>query len=148
VPLIIRRETGAENRVTHVETDALVENVDIFPTLAEACGLKMPPVDGKSILPVVDKPTTPWDKGAYSVYPRGKKVMGCTTTDGEWRYTEWRNSQTQKVDFIELYRHKKGIRIETENFAENPEYAAIEKRMKQLLDAEYPSNRQSFYSTK
>jgi len=148
VPLIIRRETGAENRVTNGRTDALVENIDVFPTLAEACGLKTPPVDGKSIMPVVDKPTVPWDKAAYSVYPRGKKVMGCTATDGEWRYTEWRNSQTQKAEFIELYRHEKGIRIEAENFVGNPDFKEVEKRMKQLLEAEYSSHRKSFYSTK
>lgn len=148
VPLIIRRETGFKNRVSNVKTAALVENIDVFPTLADACGLQTPAVDGKSILPVVDEPTTPWDKAAYSLYPRGKKVMGCTTTDGEWRYTEWRNSKTQKVDFVELYRHKKGQRIESENFAGKSHYKKIEARMKQLLEIEYPSNRKSFYSNK
>ena len=150
VPLIIRREKTITKRIKNVKTNALVENIDVYPTLAEVCGLKAPSsLDGKSIVPLTDNPKIEWDKAAYSVYPRkGRKIMGCTATDGEWRYTEWRNSQSQKVNFAELYKHSSGTRIESENFANIPEYAAIQKKMKQLLEIEYPSNRKPFYSTK
>ncbi|MFK8059086.1 MAG: sulfatase [Polaribacter sp.] len=68
VPLIVSRETNHKNRVTNKTSDALVENVDIFSTLVDYCGLKGPKSDGKSLLSVIDNPDKKWDEAAYSVY--------------------------------------------------------------------------------
>jgi arylsulfatase A-like enzyme len=131
--------------LTNASSDALVENVDIFPTLAEACGLDIHPIDGKSILELVDNPKMDWDKAAYSLYPRGEKYMGCTTTDGEWRYTEWRNMEEQNLHSVELYPCKVDYNKVGENFAGNPEYKDIEQKMKLLLEENFSPNRKSFY---
>ena len=40
VPLIISRETGYKEKVTGATSNALVENIDIFPTLVELCSLE------------------------------------------------------------------------------------------------------------
>ncbi|MWW23192.1 sulfatase-like hydrolase/transferase [Algibacter wandonensis] len=140
VPLIISRETGHKHRVVGKTSDALVENVDIFPTLIELCGLEGPKGEGRSLLSVIDNPKKRWDKVATSVYARGKKIMGCTATDGEWRYTEWRNSQTNEVLQAELYEHKKSL-LSYVNLSGNKKYKKVERRMKMLLEIQFPGDK-------
>ena len=147
VPMIISRETGYKDRVTNVKSDALVENVDLFPTIADLCGFKTHPLEGKSILPLVNNPKLKWDKGAYGLYARGR-TMGCTCTDSEWRYTEWRNGDTQEVQGAELYRLEGNLKVSKENFAGNPEYKKVEQRMKKLMEKQFPVTRESFYLDK
>ena len=65
-----------------MRTSALVELVDIFPTLAEVAGLAVPPlcpenskdvltcVEGISAAPLLKNPTQDWKKAAFSQYPR------------------------------------------------------------------------------
>lgn len=143
VPLIVSRETDYKNRVTGKTSNALVENVDIFPTLVDLCGIEAPKSDGKSILPVIDNPTKKWDDVATSVYPRGNKIMGCTATDGNWRYTEWRDANTHEILAGELYKHKNSL-LSLENLYGNPKYASVEKRMKTLLETQFPRNAKPF----
>ena len=144
VPLIISRETAYQKRVTGKTSDALVENVDIFSTLVEVCNIKSAPIsDGKSIVPVLDNPNQEWDDAAYSVYPRGEKIMGVTTTDGEWRYTEWRNATTHEILDAELYQHKNSL-LSYKNLAGNSKYTKVEKRMKKLLDVQFPPSEKPF----
>lgn len=145
VPMIISRETSHKKRVENVRSDALVENVDIFPTLVEACGLKLHPIDGKSILSLLDNPEMGWDKAAYSLYPRGEKYMGCTTTDGEWRYTEWRNSEEQTLHSVELYPCKVDFDEVGENLAGKSKYKDVQDKMKKLIDENFSPDRKSFY---
>ncbi|WP_298495831.1 sulfatase [uncultured Algibacter sp.] len=140
VPLIISRETGYKHRVIGKSSDALVENVDIFPTLVELCGLQDPKSEGRSLLSVIDNPKKRWDKVATSVFARGKKIMGCTATDGEWRYTEWRNSQTNEVLQAELYEHKNSL-LSYVNLSGNIKYKKVEKRMKMLLEKQFPRDK-------
>jgi arylsulfatase A-like enzyme len=143
VPLIISRETGYKNRVTGATSNALVENVDIFSTLVELCKLEGPKSDGKSLLPVIDNPNMKWDNVATSVYARGKKIMGCTATDGKWRYTEWRDADTQVVIEVELYKHENSL-LSFENFYGNPIYKSAEQHMKILLETQFPRNGKPF----
>jgi arylsulfatase A-like enzyme len=141
VPLIISRETQYKNRVTNETSDALVENVDIYQTLVDICNLESAPVsDGKSIVPLLRKPKTKWDEAAYSIYARGKRIMGVTTTDGKWRYTEWRNSTTHEILGVELYEHKNSL-LAFENFAGQVKYKKVEDRMRQLLELQYPNDK-------
>lgn len=145
VPLIISRETGYANRLTNKKSDALVENVDVFPTLAEACGLKAQNLDGKSILPLVGKPNINWEKGAYSLYPRGKKIMGFTCTDGKFRYTEWWSNTNNKIMKKELYLCKVNYMKENKNLAQEAKYKKDVARMQALLNIKFPSEERSYY---
>jgi iduronate 2-sulfatase len=140
VPLIISRETGYKERVTGKASDALVENVDIFPTLVDLCGLEGPKSDGKSILPVIKNPNEKWDEVATSVYARGKNIMGCTATDGVWRYTEWRDSVTNEILQAELYEHKNSL-LSFVNLIGNSKYNEVERRMKKLLEQQFPRDK-------
>ncbi len=147
VPMIISRETAYKKRKTNVATDALVENVDIFPTIADYCGLDIHKVDGQSIMPIVNNPKMKGHDGAYSVYARGEKYMGCTCTDGEWRYTEWRTNGGQEVHGnVELYRCEQDYSKQAVNMAGKPEYEKIEARMRALHEANFPRDVKSYYA--
>lgn len=52
------------------KTDALVELVDMYPTLCELAGLEKPAqLDGKSFVPLLQNPKQSWKKAAYSQFP-------------------------------------------------------------------------------
>lgn len=140
VPLIISRETNYKKRKTGKTSGALVENVDIFPTIVDLCGLESPKLEGKSIVPLLNKPNKKWDEVATSVYARGKKIMGVTATDGKWRYTEWRNSITHEILEAELYEHKNSL-LSFVNLYGNKKYEKVEQRMKILLETKFPRNK-------
>ena len=142
VPLIISRELNHKKRVAGKTSNALVENVDIFPTLVDLCSLEGPKSDGKSILSLIDKPSRKWDKMATSVYGRGS-IIGCTATDGKWRYTEWRDGKTQKVLGTELYEHKNSL-LSYVNLSGNSDYKKTERKMKKLLLEQFPMDKGPF----
>ena len=51
-------------------TDALVELVDMYPTLADLAGLEIPKhVEGTSFKPLLSNPETPWKTAAFSQFP-------------------------------------------------------------------------------
>lgn len=143
VPLIISRETGYKKRKSGVTSNALVENVDIFKTLVDLCELEGPVSDGKSLLPVIDHPKQEWDNSATSVYARGKNIMGCTTTDGQWRYTEWRDSKTHEILGAELYEHNNNL-LSFTNLSGHESYSEVESKMKTLLEIQFPRNSKPF----
>ncbi|MBU3020421.1 sulfatase-like hydrolase/transferase [Aestuariibacter sp. A3R04] len=143
VPLIISRELSHQTRVANKTSDALVENVDIFPTLAEAAGISIPDIDGTSLLSLVDEPDKDFKEAAYSLFNRGK-IMGVTVTDGDWRYTEWRNAETQKVEYVELYDHRK-TPVARSNESGGPKHTGIENKLRMLLHKKFPLDAPSFY---
>ena len=67
VPLIVSPPGGLERGV---ESDALVELVDMYPTLCELAGIPLPRhLEGCSLAPLVDDPDMPWKKAAFSQFP-------------------------------------------------------------------------------
>ncbi len=69
VPLIIwTPDMPEENRGK--QTDALVELVDMYPTLCELAGLKQPEhLEGVSFVPLIDNPDKAWKTAAFSQFP-------------------------------------------------------------------------------
>jgi iduronate 2-sulfatase len=52
------------------KTDALVELVDMYPTLCELAGIPLPEhLEGHSFVPLLEKPDRPWKKAVFSQYP-------------------------------------------------------------------------------
>ncbi len=101
----------------NVNTDALVELVDIYPTLCDACQLPIPTeIEGISMVPVIEAPTQTWKTAAFSQLKRGT-VDGYTMRTHQYRYTEWGNNGENG---IELYDYQENPN-ETVNIIENPE---------------------------
>ncbi len=117
---------------------ALVEFVDIYPSLCELCGLSLPDgLEGTSFKPLVERPDRPWKKAAFSQYPRGvRKVgraMGYSMRTDRYRFTEWtvKGKDWQRV---ELYDHQTDPQ-ENVNIAERPENAELVKALTKQLHA-------------
>ena len=103
------------------KTDALVEFVDLFPSLAALCGLPAPAgLEGQSFAALLDDPKAPWTKVAFSEYPKGG-FQGTAMRNDRYRYVEWRD-KSGKLVARELYDHQADPQ-ENENVAERPENA-------------------------
>ena len=81
------------------QTDALVELVDIYPTLCEACELPIPSqLEGLSLMPVIEEPTRPWKTAAFSQLDGGH-IKGYSIRTERYRYTKWGNRGHQIYDY-------------------------------------------------
>ena len=124
-------------------TSSLTELVDVYPTLAQLCGLT-PPADleGHSLVPLLDDPQRRLKDAALTQHPRPPydtkqpQAMGYSLRTERYRYTEWRDWQTGAVRARELYDHQTDPH-ETVNVAEEPDRAAavqeLGQRMRQLV---------------
>lgn len=66
VPLIV----SAPGMSRNTDSDAIVELVDMYPTLSDLAGLPLPDhLEGKSFAPVLKNPKRTWKKTAYSQFP-------------------------------------------------------------------------------
>ena len=132
---------------------ALVEHLDIYPTLADIAGIAIPPATmGRSMLHLVDAPAS-WSATArgggypnsggsafnasYSQILRNDGIMGYTMRTDRWRVTRWGkfSALTGRPDFespplgVELYDHAKDTEadfdaFENVNLATAPGYTA------------------------
>jgi iduronate 2-sulfatase len=105
---------------------ALVEFVDIYPTLADLAGLPLPAhLEGLSIKPLLENPNRLWKRAAFSQYPRGQKVMGYSMRTDRYRFTVWVGRKDHsRIEAIELYDHEKDPQENT-NIANLPENAKL-----------------------
>ena len=128
------------------KTSALAEAVDIFPTLCDATGIKIPEqLQGVSLMPILKEIKSKVKDYAVSQYRRGKnmRTFGYSIRTERFRLTLWMK------DFYRLYKpFDEGYIVsgelydydndplETENYYNNKEYVSVKK---ELLDyfAEY-----------
>lgn len=130
--LLIMRVPGQKN--AGEKTDALVEFVDIYPTLCELCDLPIPQgLEGTSFVPLFDDPHRPWKKAAFSQYPRSK-VMGYSMRTDRYRYTEWRPQGGGPPVAIELYDHASDPQ-ENINLANRKEFQDLITELSKQLEA-------------
>lgn len=103
---------------------ALVELIDIYPTLCDLTSLPVPEhADGRSFKPLLNDPALSWKQGAFSQFLRrhkGTQYMGHGVRTDRYRFVEWRDCQTGKVFAKELYDHQNDSQ-ENENVADKPE---------------------------
>ena len=76
------------------KSQAMVELIDIYPTLAHLTGFERPAdVQGSSLRPLLDHPERLGRKNyAYSVVKRGEK-MGYALRNKKWRYAKWHDGE-------------------------------------------------------
>ncbi len=115
-PLIVRTPKMAS---PGIETGAFVESVDIFPTLAEVCGLKPPPgFAGVSFVRQLREPSAPGTPAVYGFWSRGQAH---TVRTERYRLIHWAVPKVKNrppVEQIELYDHQNDPN-ETTNIAGN-----------------------------
>ena len=124
-PLII-----ADPRMTSAgETSPrVVQYLDMYPTLAELCGLPAPGwLEGESLVPLLRAPRSGWDKPAYTVQTRGWFVGRSVRTE-RWRYTEWDEGRRGAA----LYDHESDPH-EMRNLAADPAREETVRRLRELL---------------
>jgi iduronate 2-sulfatase len=115
------------------KTDALVEFVDVYPSLCELAGLPLTDgLEGKSFAPLLAKPTQPWKKAAFSQYPRGGNLMGYAMRTDRYRYVEWIDRGTKAVKGRELYDHQKDP-DENVNVANDPKKKELVAKLSKQL---------------
>ncbi len=115
-------------------SDALIEFVDLYPTLCDLCGLPVPAhCEGQSFAPLLDAPELPWKPAAFSQYPRGD-VMGYAMRTDRYRYVEWRQSGTATPRARELYDHA-GDAGENTNIIDRADPAVVAALASQLAAA-------------
>ncbi len=109
---------------------ALVEFVDIFPTLSELAGLPLPThLEGWSFKRLLDNPELPWKPAAFSQYPRGKDRMGYSMRTDRYRFTVWVGREDHsRIDAIELYDHQADPQENT-NISKRPANAELVKQL-------------------
>ena len=113
-------------------TDALVEFVDMYPTLCELCGLDIPDhCEGTSFAPLLDQPDRPWKQAAFSQYPRQGNVMGYAMRTDRYRYIEWQDRTTGECQARELYDHASDAQENT-NLAESADADLLKQLSAQL----------------
>ncbi len=138
-PLIIRpQRTGdAPKAYGSGPTEAIVEFVDIYPTVAELAGIESPDeLEGRTLLPLLVDPNTQWDGNAVTQVLRpaddrlAEPVMGCSIRTKRFRFTEWGEGKHG----TELYDHQADPG-EFNNLAVEPDAqaTAVMNRLRALL---------------
>lgn len=119
-------------------SNALVELVDVYPTICDLTGLPIPSdLEGTSLVPLLKDASADWDHLAFSQYPRqGDKVMGYSIRTDRYRYNEWQENwktpEQIRVVAAELYDHRTDPE-ETVNLANDPKHANDRKQLSLLL---------------
>lgn len=105
----------------------LVELVDIYPTLAELCGLPVPEgLEGTSFAPLIDNPAFKWKTAVFSQVSHTNKDLGRSITTLLNRYNSWGHEGE------ELYDHESDPK-EYNNLASNPDDSGTVKKLKSIL---------------
>ncbi len=108
-----------------VNTNALVELVDIYPTLCDLCQLPIPSeLEGLSMTPVIKEPTRPWKTAAFSQVDIDAAHSIRTE---RYQYTERKKTR----ELYDFHTDPDG----TINIADLPENAELVKHLSERLQA-------------
>lgn len=124
IPLIIHLPA----KTHHAKVNVPVEALDLYPTLAELCGLQVPAhVEGQSLRPLLEGQEQQEDRYAYSIWPHNRTryedvVMGYSVKTPRFNYVEWVDLSTGEVLERELYDHLRDS-METVNVIADERYA-------------------------
>jgi iduronate 2-sulfatase len=130
IPIVISAPAVTK---TNSSSRALVETVDIYPTLCELVGLPAPtgpqPIDGKSLVSILTNPAANVREHAYHCFPRGNRLGRAIRTD-RYRLVEWKpwDADSREIEY-ELYDYESDP-LETKNLAlEKPGVVVQLKRL-------------------
>ena len=132
VPLIIYNPFSDEKGTTN----ALVELVDIYPTLAELCNLEIPKnqLDGSSLVSILNN-----TQGKGKDHILIKKGNGFTLKTPDFSYTEFIKAEDNSVITSMLYDHRVD-KAENINVIAQKEYETVVSELKNRLHMVYKTN--------
>ena len=94
-PLIIAAPGMKVGRTTR----SLAEFVDLYPTVSDLCGLRMPHAGaGTSLRPILTDPSAVIKDAAFTLVSRGPKLHGQSIRTARWRFIRWSDGQTELYD--------------------------------------------------
>jgi iduronate 2-sulfatase len=104
IPLIVSLPNGKTPLSAGQRAHALVENVDLYPTLCELAGLPAPAgLDGASFANVLRDPALTPKEAILHVFPRGE-MIGRAVRTARYRLVEWKKAAAaQDTAVYELY---------------------------------------------
>jgi arylsulfatase A-like enzyme len=111
------------------ESERFVSLMDIYPTLAELCGLTPPAyIDGRSLVPLLKDPMAPWESTAITgLCDKGKTDLAYVSIRHELgRYTRYGSDEEEFYDTTKDPH-------EWTNEIDNPKYAATVKKLRDLV---------------
>jgi iduronate 2-sulfatase len=110
---------------------ALVELLDLFPTLAELAHLAPPAgLEGTSLVPLLDEPGAKSRPAAFSEYTRGG-ITGRSVRDARFRLNEWTDLKSGRLVDRELYEIATDP-LQRHNLAADPAHAEIARGLSAL----------------
>ena len=137
VPLMIA--SPKHRKTAGLATKSLAELLDLYPTLADLCGIAPPQhLVGKSLAPILDDPTQSVRETALTTFdtldrvnkpPLRPRTVGYSIRTERWRYTEWGPEAQYGA---ELYDHWNDPK-EYVNLALAPHMQETVAKMKKLL---------------
>jgi arylsulfatase A-like enzyme len=126
VPLMIAAPKAKGNGKT---SRRVVQSLDLYPTLAELCGLPAPnDLAGHSLAPLLGNPNAKWDHPAYTV-TRFQNKLGRAVRTERWRYAEWPAGEDGGAMLFDRAKDP----YELKNLAGDPAYAKTVEEMRKLL---------------
>jgi iduronate 2-sulfatase len=134
VPLIVKAPGFKKGE----QSDALVELVDMYPTLSELCDLELPKhLEGTSFVPLLKEPDLEWKEAVFTLWPHyrsnyDKTITGFSVKTQRYNYVEWTRLKTGEVLERELYDRQLDPK-ETINVINNAEYKEDIKTLEQML---------------
>ena len=128
IPLIFSVPNGGKGEIC----DQVVEALDLYPTLAELCGLENPTqIERESLVPWLNNPALKSNvkKYAYTVWPHNrwnydKTIMGYSVKDERFNYVEWIKISSGELLARELYDHSNDP-AETRNVVNDSKYDTV-----------------------
>lgn len=109
-------------------TERPVQLLDMYPTLAELCGLPRPPGnEGHSFASLLRNPKANWDYPAYSVTAY-QGHLGKSVRTERWHYAQWDDGKGG-----EMLLDESNDRFELKNLAADPAYLKTLSEMRALL---------------
>jgi iduronate 2-sulfatase len=133
VPLLLKVPGAKKGQ----RSSALVELLDIYPTLCAATGLRIPEhCEGKSLLPLLKAPGRSWSEFSCSQFRKGKVMARSIRTD-RYRFTLWEKGSNE-VEGKELYDYKKDPEGNV-NLADSPENKKLVQKLIRLHRDQWPN---------
>jgi iduronate 2-sulfatase len=134
IPLLIAAPGTAAKGKASPRT---VELLDLYPTLADLCGLRQIPANlhGKSLRPLLENAQAPWDRPAVSQVVRARNqvpesLFGYSLRTERYRYTEWADT----AEGVELYDYQADPK-EMQNLGKSDRHAKLRTQLQTQLRA-------------